>query len=173
MEHEQFIRKAIELAITSGKKGNYTFGAVLVHNGEIIATAENTEVTGDGYGHAEYNLAIESARQFPERVLRECTLYTSTTPCERCTFSILAIGVKRIVVSVSSEGFGRLLPTKFETLSVKEIVSKLGLKDVEILGPVLEQEGMRAFEYWGGEYRPLEEILQDTRRKREENRRKL
>lgn len=77
VEHEQFIRKAIELAISSGKKGNNTFGAVLVHDGKIIATAENTEVTGDGYGHAEYNLAIKSAQQFPERVLRECTFYTS------------------------------------------------------------------------------------------------
>ena len=53
MEHEEFMRKAIELAIASGKKGNYTFGAVLVHEDKIIASGENTQVTGDGYGHAE------------------------------------------------------------------------------------------------------------------------
>jgi tRNA(Arg) A34 adenosine deaminase TadA len=46
LEHDPFIRKAIELAIASGKKGNDTFGAVLVHEGAIIATAENTQNTG-------------------------------------------------------------------------------------------------------------------------------
>jgi tRNA(Arg) A34 adenosine deaminase TadA len=166
-EHEQFIRKTIELAITSGKKGNNTFGAVLVHNGKMIATAENTEMTGDGYGHAEYNLAIESAQQFPEQVLRECTFYTSAPPCPRCAFSILAIGIKRIVMSVSYEGFARLIPGTFDMLSIEEIVDRLCLEDVEILGPFLEEEGLRAFEYWGGEYRPLEELLEHTRVARE------
>jgi tRNA(Arg) A34 adenosine deaminase TadA len=167
--HEQFIRKAIELAIASGKKGNYTFGAVLVHDGKIIATAENTEVTGDGYGHAEYNLAIKSAQQFPERVLQACTFYASAPPCPRCAFSILAIGIKRVAMSVSYEGFARLIPGKFDMLSIEDIVSRLDLKDVEILGPFLEEEGLQAFEYWGGEHRPLEEFLKDARREREKN----
>jgi tRNA(Arg) A34 adenosine deaminase TadA len=52
MEHESFILRVIQLAITSGKKGNHTFGALLVHAGEVIATAENTEVTGEGTGTA-------------------------------------------------------------------------------------------------------------------------
>lgn len=167
MEHEQFIWKAIELAITSGKKGNNPFGAVLVHNGKIIATAKNTENTGEGYGHAEYNLAIQSARQFPDRILQECTFYTSTAPCPRCSLSILAIGIKRIVMSVSYESFALLIPEKLETQSINEIVNLLGLKDVKILGPFLEEEGMRAFEYWGGEYHPLEDLLEYARQERE------
>ena len=167
VEHESFIRKAIELAIAAGKKGNHPFGAVLVHDGKIIATAENTEVTGEGYGHAEYNLAIKSAQQFPERVLRDCTLYTSTAPCPRCAFSILAIGIKRIAISVSYEAFARLIPGQFDVLSIEEIVSRLDLKDVEVLGPFLEEEGLRAFEYWEGEYHPLEEIIEEARRERE------
>ena len=40
------------------------------------------------------------------------------------------------------------------TLCMEEIVSRLDLKDVEVLGPFLEEEGLRAFEYWEGEYRP-------------------
>jgi len=167
LEHEQFIRNAIELAITSGKKGNDSFGAVLVHNGIIIATAENTVKTGEGYGHAEYNLAIQSAKQFPDRILRECTLYTSTAPCPRCTFSILAIGIKRIVISVSYQRFALLIPKKFETTTINEIVNRLGLKDVEIVCPILEEEGMRAFEHWGGEYHPLETLLEQARQERD------
>jgi tRNA(Arg) A34 adenosine deaminase TadA len=166
-EHERSIRQAIELAITSGKKGNHTFGAVLVHDSQVIATAENTEVSGEGYGHAEYNLAIESGRRFSERVLRECTVYTSTAPCPRCAFAILALGIPRIAFSVSPAAFAKLVPGKPDTLTMDEIIRKLGLKDVELLGPFLEDEGLRAFEYWGGEYHPLEELLEDARREKE------
>jgi len=28
-----------------------------------------------------------------------------------------------------------------------------------MIGPILEEEGMHVFEYWGGEYRPLEELI--------------
>jgi len=84
MEHEAFIRKAYDLAISAGKKGNHTFGALLVKDGAVIACAENSVATGQGYGHAEYNLAIQCAAQFPEGMLQECTLYTITAPCPRC-----------------------------------------------------------------------------------------
>jgi tRNA(Arg) A34 adenosine deaminase TadA len=169
MEHENFIRIAIELAITSGKKGNNSFGALLVYQNKVIATAENTEQTGEGYGHAEYNLAIHCAQQFPETVLQGSTFYTSATPCPRCTFSILALGIRRIVIGVSYEGFAKLIPEKFEMLSIGEIVDRLGLEDMEIVEPVLEEEGMRAFEYWGGEYHPLEELLENAKKKKESN----
>jgi len=52
-------------------------------------------------------------------------------------------------MSVSYEGFAQLIPGKFDMLSIEDIVSRLDLKDVEILGPILEEEGLRAFEYWG------------------------
>jgi tRNA(Arg) A34 adenosine deaminase TadA len=166
MQHETFVRKAIELAVTSGKKGNDSFGAVLVHNGEVIETAENTSMTGPGFGHAEYNLVIKSAQRFPESVLTECTLYSSTIPCPRCTCAIIATGIKRIVYSVSYESFAKLIPGEYGELSCDEIVRRLE-RDVEVIGPILEEEGMKAFEYWGGDYRPLEELLEEARRARE------
>jgi tRNA(Arg) A34 adenosine deaminase TadA len=167
MGHEPFIRKAIDLAIASGKKGNDTFGAVLVHEGAIIASAENTQNTGQGYGHAEYNLAIHAAQRFPERVLRECTFYCSAVPCARCAFSILAIGVQHVVICVGYEAFASLLPEELDMLSIQEIAKRLDLDDLVIEGPVLEEEGLRAFEWWGGEYHPLEELLEFARRERE------
>jgi len=166
-EHEPFIRQAIQLAIASGKKGNATYGAVLAHEGKVIASAENTEITGAGYGHAEYNLALQAAQQFPESVLRESTFYCSATPCPRCAFSILAIGVRHVVIGVGYEAFASLIPEAFTTFSIQEIVRRLELEDVRIEGPVLEEEGMRAFEWWGGEHHPLEDLLEFARRERE------
>ena len=40
--HEKYIKRCYELAISAGKKGYDTFGAVLVSNDKIIAEAENT-----------------------------------------------------------------------------------------------------------------------------------
>jgi tRNA(adenine34) deaminase len=165
--HEEFIRKSIELAITSGKNGNASFGAVLVHEGQIIASAENTEITGQGYGHAEYNLVIQAAAQFPESVLTTSTLYTSCTPCLRCTCSILAAGIPRIVYSVSSAGFARLIPEEYTALSCEEIAKRLELSHIEIVGPILEDEGLRAFEYWGGKHTPLADLLAHAQQARD------
>ena len=52
--HEKFIKRCYELAISAGKKGFDTFGAVLVSDGKIIAEAENTSDYEKGlFGHAE------------------------------------------------------------------------------------------------------------------------
>jgi tRNA(Arg) A34 adenosine deaminase TadA len=163
MQHEAFIRECLALAIKSGKKGNYTFGAVLVHEGKIIESAENTEVTGSSYGHAEYNLVVKAIERHPDDVLSNSTLYTSTTPCPRCTFAILAANVPRIVYSVSHAAFGRLFPGELKNMPCEEIIERTE-RQVETVGPILEDEGLRVFEHWAGEYTPLEEILERARR---------
>ena len=38
------------------------------------------------------------------------------------------------------------------------IKQKLGVR-MKLIGPVFEDEGMHVFEWWGGEYRPLEELI--------------
>ena len=40
--HEEYMRRCYELAISAGKKGFDTFGAVLVYDGKILEEAENT-----------------------------------------------------------------------------------------------------------------------------------
>ena len=42
MGNEEYIKRCYELAIKAGKKGYDTFGAILVHNGQILEEAENT-----------------------------------------------------------------------------------------------------------------------------------
>ena len=39
---KRYMKRCYELAVQAGKKGFDTFGAVLVHDGEIIEEAENT-----------------------------------------------------------------------------------------------------------------------------------
>ena len=50
-EHEKYMKRCYELAISAGKKGHDTFGAVLVHHGKILEEAENTA----DYVHHSYS----------------------------------------------------------------------------------------------------------------------
>jgi tRNA(Arg) A34 adenosine deaminase TadA len=147
-QHEQFIRQCHSLAISAGKKGNHTFGAALVHDGRIIMTAENTvNSDDDSTRHAELNLVVKSQRAFEPEVLAESTLYTSTAPCLMCTATIWSAGISRIVYSVSYEAFARLVAPTYRYIPCGEVFERLGTA-ADIIGPVLEKEGLEVFKFW-------------------------
>lgn len=159
MGHEAFIRQCYALAISAGKKGFDTFGALLVHDGHILETAENTADYQRGlFGHAEFNLVHKCANKYPDKMLRESTLYTSCAPCERCLASIASLGVRTVVFGVSYREFSRLTPFDDQPLDREGLLAQLHLP-IKLIGPILEEEGMRVFEYWGGEYHPLAELI--------------
>ena len=159
MNHERYMKRCYELAIRAGKKGFDTFGAVLVHNGVIIEEAENTADWDKGiFGHAEFNLVHKCANRYSDTVLKESTLYTSCAPCERCLCAIASLGVEKVVFGVSYDAFSQLTPGDAVPLDREGLLGKLGIR-MKLTGPVLEDEGMHVFEWWGGEYRPLKELI--------------
>jgi len=161
LNHEEYIKKCYELAINAGKKGYDTFGALLVSEGRIIAEAENTSDYEKGlFGHAEFNLVHKCANKFSDAVLENAVLYTSCAPCVRCLMAIASLGIKTVVYGVSYKSFQKLCPAEEEVPDYEEILAKMGV-NITLMGPVLEDEGMHAFEYWGGEYRPLEELIEE------------
>lgn len=85
-----FMEKAIALAtenVTSGRGG--PFGAVIVRNGEIIATGANrVTATNDPTAHGEI-VAIRNACSALESFqLTGCDIYTSCEPCPMCLAAI-------------------------------------------------------------------------------------
>ena len=150
MDHEPFIRECHSLAIKAGKKGNHTFGAVLVHDGQTILTAENTVNTdNDNMRHAEYNLVIRGKQVFSKEILAQSILYTSTAPCLLCTATILLANIPKIVYSVSYETFANFMPGEHKYISCEEIIKRVG-SNTEVVGSILEQEGLQVFQYWEG-----------------------
>ena len=76
--HERFARQAIELARQARAAGNHPFGALLVLDGDVVASAQNTVHTDrDPTAHAETNLDVarnprDVARaDSPQRALHE------------------------------------------------------------------------------------------------------
>lgn len=159
MNHDLFIKKCYDLAISAGKKGHDTFGAILVYNGQILEEAENTaDFTKGIFGHAEFNLVHQCANKYPDQLLKESILFTSCAPCERCLCAIASLGVENVVCGVSYKAFSRLLPFDHRPLDREGLLAKLGIR-IKLTEGILEEEGMRVFEWWGGEYHPLAELI--------------
>ena len=63
--NENHMRRCYELAISAGKKGFDTFGAVLVYDEEILEEAENTaDFEKKVFGHAEFNLVHKCVNKY-------------------------------------------------------------------------------------------------------------
>ena len=159
--HEKYIKRCYELAINAGKKGYDTFGAVLVSDGNIVAEAENTSDYKNGvFGHAEFNLVHKCVNRISDNVFKDAIFYTSCAPCVRCLMAIASLGIKTIVFGVSYKSFQKLLPFEEEIPDYEDIFSKMNVS-IKMIGPILEDEGMHTFEYWGGEYHPLDVLIKN------------
>ena len=168
--HEKYIRESIRLAKESGIKGHNAFGAVLVHQGEIIARGENTEeIPQVIFGHAEFNLVRECAGKIPVKILEESVLYASSAPCVRCLMAIASLGIPKVVYSVSYESFKKQLPYDMEYPDYQGHLKAMGV-NLTLEGPVLEEEGLEAYTWRRGTRQSLEEIFREAEALRAESR---
>lgn len=159
MDFEKYIKHCYDLAISAGKKGYETFGATLVCDDNILEEAENTSDSRRGlFGHAEFNLVHKCANKYSDEVLKNSVFFTSCAPCERCLMAIASLGIKIVVYGVSYKSFSLLTPLDYIPLDREKILKQLNI-DLKLIGPVLEDEGMRVFEYWRGEYHPLNTLI--------------
>ena len=95
---------AINQAIEESKvniENNYTkggpFGAAIVKDGKIIASAHNTVVESkDATAHAEVNAIRKASKVLNTHDLSGCTLYTSAEPCPMCLSAIIWANIKEV-----------------------------------------------------------------------------
>jgi len=95
---DEFMRAAIAEAELGLREGGIPIGSVLVHEGRIIGRGHNRRVQrGSVVLHGEMD-ALEAAGRQPASVYRECTIYTTLSPCAMCSGAILLYGIPRVVV---------------------------------------------------------------------------
>ncbi len=87
---QQFMRMAIGLAtgnVLSGAGG--PFGAVIVKDGQVVATGVNqVTASNDPTAHAEVTAIRAAAAILGSFELRGCTIYSSCEPCPMCLGAI-------------------------------------------------------------------------------------
>lgn len=149
LDHEHFVRAAIDEAESAREAGNPPFGAVLVDAaGTVLHRAANTEGrTGDCTGHAETNLVRTASRQHEPDRLRDTTLYASTEPCAMCAGAIFWSRIGRVVFGLRAERLYRMKGDAGRQLALPcaEVLAR-GNHTVEVIGPVLEDEAAAVFD---------------------------
>jgi cytosine deaminase len=95
---DAFMRAAIEEAEAGLSEGGIPIGSVLVHEGRILGRGHNRRVQkGSVVLHGEMD-ALENAGRQPARIYRQCTIYTTLSPCAMCSGTILLYGIPRVVI---------------------------------------------------------------------------
>ncbi len=89
-EDENYMRLAIEQAKIAEENGDVPIGAVIVHEGRIIAKAYNQrQQLQDPTAHAEIIALTQAAAALGSWRLNGCTMYVTLEPCPMCAGALV------------------------------------------------------------------------------------
>ncbi len=92
------MRQALALARQAAQAGEVPVGAVLVHQGEVIASGHNAPIiNNDPTAHAEIAALRAAAGQLRNYRLEDCELYVTLEPCPMCAGALLHARLRRVV----------------------------------------------------------------------------
>lgn len=103
---DEYLKAAIEEAKTGLKEGGIPIGAVIVYEGKIIGRGHNRRVQeNSAILHAEMD-ALENSGRLPASVYKNCTLYTTLSPCAMCSGAIILYQIPKVVIGENKTFMG-------------------------------------------------------------------
>ena len=115
--HDHFMRLALQEAQAALAENEVPIGAVIVHEGRIIASAHNQrEQLRDPTAHAEMIAITQAAEALKSWRLDECALYVTLEPCPMCAGAILQARVALVVYGAADPKAGAV-HTLYQLLS--------------------------------------------------------
>ena len=98
MDHEHYMRLAIEEAKRSKSNGGKPFSSLLVKDGQVVARAHNPALQdSDPTSHAELNVVRSYCTESRVADLEGYTIYASCEPCAMCASAIAWANVSTVV----------------------------------------------------------------------------
>ncbi len=118
LDADQFwMGRALELAVEAATADEVPVGAVIIHNGSMIAAANNQrESLKDPTAHAEMIAITQAASALGDWRLEQTTLYVTLEPCLMCAGAILQSRIPRVVFG-ASDPKGGAVSSLYEVLS--------------------------------------------------------
>ena len=102
-----FMTHAYNEAIEAWKKDEVPIGAVIEHEGRIIASAHNqSRSTKDPTAHAEILAISQAAHALGDWRLNECTLYVTKEPCPMCSGALVIARIGKVYYGLPDEKMG-------------------------------------------------------------------
>lgn len=107
MDHEVYMRQALDLAREAAACGEVPVGCVIVWRGQVVGRGRNRrEEKQQTSSHAE----MEAIRQANEALgtwrLDDCTLYVTLEPCPMCAGAILNARIPRVYFGARDREMG-------------------------------------------------------------------
>lgn len=137
-DDDRFMREALAEAGAAAALGEVPIGAVLVHEGIVLARAHNLrESRQDPTAHAELVAIRDAAAALGSWRLLKCTLYVTLEPCAMCAGAIVLARIPRLV-------FGALDPKAGACRSLFTLTQDPRLNHrVEVEAEVLAEDSQR------------------------------
>jgi len=135
MTDEALMRAALELARKAQEQGEVPVGAVVVRDGEIIASGTNRNITdSDPSGHAEIIAIREAGKAIRNHRLSGCSLFVTIEPCAMCAGALVHARLERLVYGASDPKAGAVQ-------SVMQVLNHPALNHrMEVTAGVLAEE---------------------------------
>ena len=101
------MRTALAEARKSAEAGEVPIGAVVVHDGAIIAHGQNSVIRmSDPTAHAEIVAMRHAANVLGNYRLNGCTLYVTLEPCAMCAGAMIHARMERLVYATADPKAG-------------------------------------------------------------------
>ncbi len=145
-----YLKEFMSLAVAEARAGIRSkhggpFGAVVVKEGEVIASNHNCVLkNNDSTCHGEIAAIREAERKLETFDLSGCELYTTAEPCPMCLAAILWANIQKVYYGCSVEDTASIgfRDKKFEKLLSEDYGSLRGMleqKDREMCLEVFEE----------------------------------
>lgn len=97
MKNMEYMKQALALAKEGAALGEVPVGAVVVKDGQIIASAHNErEILPDATAHAEVLAIRRACAALGTNRLMGCTLYVTLEPCPMCAGALVNARVDHV-----------------------------------------------------------------------------
>jgi len=135
MKHEDYMKVALREARKALEIEEVPVGAVIIHEGQIIAKAHNQrELLRDPTAHAEMIAITQAAAHLQSWRLENTVMYVTLEPCSMCAGAIVLARIPELV-------FGAKDPKTGAAGSLMNIVQDERLNhQVKLTSGVLEKE---------------------------------
>lgn len=124
---DEFMRAAIDEAKKGLAEGGIPIGSVLVLDGKIVGRGHNQRVQkGSAVLHAEMD-CLENAGRLKARDYQRAVLYSTLSPCDMCSGTVLLYKIPQVVIGENKtfqgpEDYVRSRGVKLEILNDAECI---------------------------------------------------
>lgn len=137
-EDVRWMKAALREAERAAAEGEVPVGAVLVHQGRLVARAHNRPIhLRDPTAHAEILALRRAARKLANYRLTGCALYATIEPCAMCASAITHARIRRLVFGADDPKAGAV-GSAFEVLNHPKANHR-----VEVVSGILQDDCAR------------------------------